>query len=53
MQKTDELPFGNEIRSTDLFENRHWKLNLFGMMECYNLMIQVSDVGELHCRCGG
>ena len=53
MQKTDELPFGNEIRSTDLFENRHWKLNLFGMMDCYNLMIQVSDVGELHCRCGG
>ena len=53
MQKTDELPFGNEIRSTELFENRHWKLDLFGTMDCYNSMVQVADVGDIRCRPGG
>lgn len=53
MKKTDELPYGNEIRSTELFENRHWKLNLFGTMDCYNSMVQVSDVGDIRCRPGG
>ena len=53
MKKTDELPFGSEITSTELFENRHWKLNLIGTMEFYNSMVQVSDVGDIRCRPGG
>ena len=50
MKKTDGLPYRNEIRSTELFENRHWKLDLFGTMDCYNSMVQVSDVGDIRCR---
>ena len=53
MKKTDELPFGSEITSTELFENRHWKLNLIGTMEFYNSMVQVSDVGDIRCSPGG
>lgn len=53
MKKAGELPFAYEINSTELFVNRHWKLNLFGTMDFYNLMVQVSDVADLQCRCGG
>ena len=53
MTKLDELPYENKISSMELFENRHWKLNLFGTIKFYNPIVPVSDVGELRCRCGG
>ena len=53
MRKADQLPFRNEISSTELFENRHWKLDLFSTMDSYNSMVQVADVGDIRCRPGG
>ena len=53
MKKTDELPFGNEISSTELFENHHWKQNFLNMMDSYNPVIHVSDVSDIRCRPGG
>ena len=53
MKKAEELPFGNEINSTELFENHHWKLNFLNMMDFFNLLIPVVDVGDIRCRPGG
>ena len=53
MKKSDGQPFAYDISSTESFENRHWKLNLFGTMDCYNSLVQVSDVGDLRCSRGG
>jgi len=53
MKKAAGLSFEPTVNSTELFENRHWKLNLFGAMDSYNPMIQVADVGDIRCRPGG
>ena len=53
MKKAAGLSFEPTVNSTELFENRHWKLNLFGTMDSYNPMIQVADVGDIRCRPGG
>ena len=53
MKKTADLPFGNLVSSTELFENRHWKLEVLHTAEYHNALIQVSDVSDIHCRRGG
>ena len=53
MKKAAGLSFEPTVNSTELFENRHWKLNLFGTMDSYNPMVQVADVGDIRCRPGG
>lgn len=53
IRKAAGLPFEPTVSSTELFENRHWKLNLLGTKDYYNSMIQVSDVGDICCLPGG
>ena len=53
MKKAAGLSFDPTVNSTELFENRHWKLDLFSTMDCYNSMVQVADVGDIRCRPGG
>lgn len=53
MKKMDEMPFENEISSTELFENNHWKQDFHNVRDFYNLLISVVDVGDIRCRPGG
>ena len=53
MKKAAGLPFEPTVSSTELFENRHWKLDLLGTKDYHNSMVQVSDVGDICCSPGG
>ena len=53
MKKTVIPPFENKIISTELFENHHWKQDMVNTMDYYNILIHVSDVADVRCRCGG